>query len=78
MNQITRIIDHSLYPRKVIADTRQAYRDYCTLKVTPLSGDRAEVIIAVRGEYEAEARRIFMELLNYALDKAAESSFESA
>ena len=75
-SQFTRTIDHSLYPRGALAAARQAYRDYCSLKVSPLGADRVEVTITVNAEYESDSRQVVLDFLNYVLDRSAQILFE--
>lgn len=74
--QITKTIDHSLYPRNALADARQAYRDYCSLKIAPLSNDRAEVTITVNDKFDSDGRQVILDFLNYLLDRSAQIKFE--
>ena len=74
--QFTKIIDHSLYPRSALADARQAYRDYCSLKIVPLVGDSAEINITIKDSYEKDSRQVVLDFLNYMLDRSAQVLFE--
>lgn len=75
--QVTRTIDHRLYPRKALTDARQAYRDYCTLSMSPRSAEQAQIVITVRPEYEDRGREVVLEFLNYLLDRAAQIRLEA-
>lgn len=75
--QITRIIDHRLYPRNALAEARQAFQAYCTFKLKPLGDERVQVVITVRPLHIERGKEIVLEFLNYALDKAAETHFEA-
>lgn len=75
--EITRIIDHRLYPRKAISEARAAYKDYCSFSVAPLHGDQAQLTIIVSPKYAGNGREVLLSFLNYALDKAAELQLES-
>lgn len=70
--RVTRHIDHDLYPRKAITEARAAFREYCTLQITPAPSNSARIEINVAVEHEEQAREIVLEFLNYALDKAVE------
>jgi hypothetical protein len=74
--EFIKTVDHSLYPRKALADARQAYRDYCTLKIVPLNNDCASVLITVNDSYEHEHRQVVLDFLNYLLDKSAQILLE--
>ena len=76
--EFTKVIDHSLYPRTALADARQTYRDYCTLKIVPLNNDSARVLIIVNDSYDNEHRKIVLEFLNYLLDKSAQILLEES
>jgi hypothetical protein len=70
--QVTRTIDHTLYPRKALADARQAYREYCSLTVAPVDGEKVRVTIRVKDDYQDNARHVILEFLNYALDRSVQ------
>ena len=74
--EFARTIDHSLYPRKALTDARQAYRNYCTLKIVPLGNEKVQVSITVNEKYESESRQIVLDFLNYMLDRSAQILFE--
>lgn len=74
--RVTRNIDHTLYPRRALADARQAYRDYCTLEISPNGDHMARVTIVVNEAHEDSASQIVLEFLNYALDRAAQIHLE--
>mgnify|MGYP000659282151 CR=1 FL=1 len=69
---IERIIDHSIYPRQALADARQAYKEYCIFKVSPMSHGRAAIQIQVKPAQVADTRQIVLEFFNYALDRAVQ------
>jgi hypothetical protein len=73
----TKLVDHSLYPRTALTEARQAYRNYCSFKVTPLGSDRAEITVIVSDEYQNDSRQIVLEFFNYALDRAAQIQFDN-
>lgn len=74
---VEKIIDHSLYPRQALADARHAYKDYCTLKITPLDHGRAVVQIEIKPYYATNGRQIALEFLNYMLDRAVQLQLEN-
>jgi hypothetical protein len=74
--QVSRAVDHTVYPRKALAEARQAYREYCDVTITPLSVQRAQVTISVKAAYHESAREVILEFLNYALDRSVQAHFE--
>jgi hypothetical protein len=74
--EFTKTIDHSLYPRTALADARQAYRDYCTLKILPQNNDCARVLITVNDSYDHEHRQVVLDFFNYLLDKSVQILLE--
>jgi hypothetical protein len=76
--QVVRTIDHTLYPRKALADARQAYREYCSLTITPVNGGKLQVTITVKDDYQDNARHVILEFLNYALDRSVQIHLEEA
>jgi len=75
--ELTRRIDNSLYSRKALADTREAYRPYCNVVVQPESSGSVSITVTVKGEYKAQARQVALEFWNYFLDTSCEQSLES-
>lgn len=73
-----REVDNSIYSRKALADSRDAYRAYCDIQVAPLPNNRAKVSLLVKGEYQADARQITLEFWNYFLDSSCKDYLESA
>lgn len=69
---IEKTIDHTLYPRQAITEARQAYKDYCTFKVSPSGNNRALLHVSVNPKYSSDAREVALEFLNYALDRAVQ------
>ena len=75
---ITKVVDHNIYPRKAISEAREAYKDYCKVQVTPMSDNCAKLLISVVPAHEKEGRKVVLSFLNYALDKAAEINLQDA
>lgn len=67
-----RVIHHDLYPREALAQARSAFRDYCTIRITPLPGNAAQIAIQVDERCGQNERDVVLEFLNYILDCAAE------
>jgi hypothetical protein len=75
--EITRILDHGIYPRKAVTEARQAFRDHCTFQVSPLGGERVRLSISVKAAHTQNAREVMLEFLNYVLDRAAQIYLDS-
>lgn len=73
-----REIDNDLYTRKALADSRDAYRNYCDVQVAPLPNNRAKVSLAVKDQYAQESRQITLEFWNYFLDSSCKRYLEDA
>jgi len=72
----SRFLDNALYPRRALADTRQAYQNYCRFSVTPgLTRDIVTLTIEVKPQHAAHARQITLEAWNYLLDRACQIHF---
>ncbi len=69
---VVRVIDNTIYPRKAVIDSRQAYRDYCTVQAKPLGGTRIQLTITARSVDNHGGREVILEFLNYLLDKSVE------
>ncbi len=75
----SRTIDNTIYPRRALADTRQAYREFCRITITPgPTSDAATLTIDVRESHASNARRVVLEAWNYLLDRACQIHFEQA
>jgi len=77
MSSTERLIDHSLYPRTALADARHAYRDYCTVSISPIDGEHTRVLIAVKPTSAHQVREVVLGFLNYLLDCSAEIHLDS-
>ena len=73
-----REIDNSLYSRKALADSRDAYRNYCDIQVSPLPNNKAKVSLTVKSEFLTDSRQIILEFWNYFLDSSCKANLESA
>ena len=72
-----REIDNSIYSRKALASTREAYHTYCDVHAVPLPNNRATISIAVKNAYVADSRQIILEFWNYFLDSACKDHLEA-
>jgi hypothetical protein len=73
----SRILDNTIYPRRALADTRQAYREFCRLSVTPGTTPETPIlVIEVKEQHAATAHQITLEAWNYLLDRACQIHFE--
>lgn len=71
------MIDHQLYPHKALADTRQAYWNFCRVSVSSLDSENTCIVISVQPEHEEHGKKVVLELLNYLLDRAAQIRLEA-
>jgi hypothetical protein len=69
---VTRLIDHALYNRQAVSEARTAYKDYCTVRVEPIAGNKATLVIEVLPAHFADEREVILSFMNFALDKALE------
>lgn len=76
--EFTRCIDNAFYSRKALAEARDAYGKYCTVRATVRSDGLVGITVSVKGEYEKEARQVILEFWNYFLDTACQQHFELA
>ncbi len=76
-NGISRVIDNSLYSKQALSETRQAFKEYCSIKVTPLPGQQVKLHIAVKQQYQDSCRQIVLEFMNYLLDLSAQKYLNS-
>ena len=75
--QLTRRIDNTLYSRKALADAREAYREYCTVRAAAMPDVLVEIAVQPHGQYESNARQIILEFWNFFLDTACEQRLEA-
>ena len=75
---ITRRISHDLYPRRAVSETRQAYRAYCTARVSPLAGNAIELALEVVPEQKNREREVVLGFFNYLLDRSAQLLLEES
>ena len=75
--EITRTVDHALYPRRALTEATHAYRDYCDVKITPFTSQKSHLKISVKQAHAASAREVILEFLNYALDKSIHIHLEN-
>ena len=74
---ITRRIDNALYSRKALASAREAYAQYCVIRVVPQSDGLVEVKVEVKPDYVQESRQVMLEFWNYFLDAACQQRLDS-
>jgi len=72
-----REVDNNLYTRKALASSRDAYRSYCDIQVSPLPDNRATVSLTVKNEFLNDSRQITLEFWNYFLDSSCQNHLES-
>ena len=76
--EFTRQVDSAIYSRKALADAREAYGKYCTVRALPGNDGLVGITVSVKGGYEPEARRVILEFWNYFLDTACLQRLELA
>jgi len=67
-----RVIEHALYPRQAVSEARTAYKDYCSVHVAPMAGNKASLSIDVLPAHAENERDVILSFMNYVLDKALE------
>jgi hypothetical protein len=72
-----RTVDMSLYPRDAIYAARLAYKDYCIVRIQPVTTNIVRFAITVLPVHENNAREVVLSFLNYALDKSVETVLQS-
>lgn len=75
---LMRRIDNALYSRKALADAREAYAQYCSVRAAPRSDGLVDITVEVKAEYTQESRQVTLEFWNYFLDIACQQRLESA
>lgn len=70
--QLTRRIDNALYSRKALAEVREAYREYCTVRAAAMPDGLIEITVQPHRQFESEGRQIILEFWNFFLDTACE------
>ena len=76
--EFTRNIDNKIYSRKALAEAREAYGNYCTIRATPAEGGGVSVTVQLKPEYRNEARQVILEFWNFFLDSSCKHKLESA
>ncbi len=77
--EFTRVANNTIYSRRALADTRQAFREFCQISASPGTiPDTAEITVEVKEQYVADGRKIILEAWNYMLDRACQIRFEQA
>lgn len=76
--ELTRHIDNGIYSRTALAEAREAYGKYCTIRVTPGASGDVAVTVLLKHEYKGEARQVILEFWNFFLDSSCKHKLESA
>lgn len=76
--EFTRHIDNGIYSRKALAEAREAYGKYCTIRATPGASGDAAVTVLLKHEYKGEARQVILEFWNFFLDSSCKHRLESS
>ena len=74
--RFSKILDNTIYPRKAVAEARQAYGEYCDVKAVPVAGGGVELLFSIKEPYLGEARDVILGFLNYALDRSVQLHLE--
>lgn len=75
--EFTRYIDNGIYSRKALAEARDAYGKYCTIRSTPGPRGDLAVTMLLKHEYKGEARQVILEFWNFFLDSSCKHKIES-
>lgn len=70
------VIDNDLYPKKAILDARVAFLEYMDIKLSPISSKSVKLFITINPKYNDNKRQIYLEFLNYILDKSTQLLLE--
>ena len=76
--QYTRHIDNGIYSRKALAEAREAYGEYCTIRATPSTSGDVAVTLQLKPEYTNEARQVILEFWNFFLDSSCKHKLEAS
>jgi hypothetical protein len=76
--EFTRHIDNGIYSRKALAEAREAYGKYCSVRANPASSGDVAVTVLLKQEYKGEARQVILEFWNFFLDSSCKHKLESA
>lgn len=77
--EFTRHIDNEIYSRKALAEARDTYSNYCTIRVMANVSGGAAVTVIPKHEFKGnEARQVMLEFWNYFLDCSCKHKLESA
>ena len=76
--EFTRYIDNGLYSRKALAQAREAYHQYCTVRAQPQATGEVAITVSVKPEYRAEARNVTLAFWNFFLDTSCKDRLENA
>ena len=74
---LTRCIDNALYTRKALAAAREAYAQYCVVRVAARSDGLADVTVEVKSDYVHESRQVTLEFWYFFLDTACQQRIEA-
>ncbi|WP_462370345.1 hypothetical protein [Oxalobacter formigenes] len=66
--ELSRKIHNSIYSRKALAITRDAYKNYCSVTVRPQKDGDVIVIVIPHEAFRNQARQVIFEFWNYFLD----------
>ena len=61
-------IDNSIYPKQAVLDAKTAFAPYADTRVVPTKHG-VTLIFSVKPNYDSERRQVFLEFMNYLLDR---------
>lgn len=74
--EVLRVIDTSIYTRKSLADTQAAFREHCTVSLSPtIEPNQVTVTIKAHTNDPTAIREIVLSFWNYLLDCSCQQRF---
>ena len=69
---ISKIIDNSIYSKPALSETRQAFKEYCSVNAVPIANQQVKLLININDKYQDNKREIVLEFMNFLLDLSAQ------
>jgi len=76
-SEFTKILDNNIYSRKAVAEARNAFKEYCSVKATPETDNQVKLLIFVGPNHLERSNEVVLEFLNYALDRSIQIHIEA-
>ncbi len=70
MKKIVRIIDNSLYPKRLVSETRNAFKQHCLIQAEAIQNNRVKLYFEIINTQYSESD-IVLEFMNYLLELTA-------